>query len=126
MFSYHLTNAISFLLSLLPKKGLTLLAKAFAFLLFSILRLRRKLLVQNLDIVYGEQKTLAEKTKIASLAYYHFFLTCFEFLAERKGQLGDKVEIINRHYIDQAKQENKGVYILCIHMLCQFQMSFLP
>ena len=116
MLSFHFTNALSFLLSLCPKQALVFLSHGFAFFLFSMLRLRRTLVLKNLDIVYGAKKTSSQKKKIAYLSYFNFFLTCFEFLAERHGRLGAEVEIINRQHIDQAKQKNKGVYILCIHM----------
>jgi Kdo2-lipid IVA lauroyltransferase/acyltransferase len=116
MLSYHFTNFLSFFFSLLPKQLIIFLSHFFSVLCFFILRVRRNLILNNLDIVYGNKKTFSQKKKIAYFSYYNFCLTCFEFLKERKGRLGHQVEINNRHYVDQALKQNKGAYILCIHM----------
>jgi Kdo2-lipid IVA lauroyltransferase/acyltransferase len=116
MLSYYFINFLSFLFSLVPRRGLLFFSHLVAFICFSLLRVRRKLVLRNLDIVYQDKKNSKQKNNIAYFSYYNFFLTCFEFLAQRDGKLGNNIEIVNRHFIDQALQQKKGAYILCIHM----------
>ena len=116
MFSYQITNFLSFIISLVPAKILEITAHLLSILSFSVLRVRRNLMLKNLDIVYKESKTYSQKKKIAYLSCYNFFLTCFEFLKERKGNLSNQVQVRNQEYIDQALAQKKGAYIVCIHM----------
>lgn len=111
-----LLNIVSFMLSKLSSKNLERIAYGITFLFFKVFGLRRALILQNLDIVFGDQKTKAEKVQIGFESYYHFVLTSIEFLAERQGKLGDRVSIEGEQYLAEAKKQGQGAYILCIHM----------
>ena len=91
-------------------------AYGITFLFFRIFGLRKKLILKNLDIAFGDSKTKAQKERIGFQSYYHFVLTSLEFLAERDGKLGEHVSIDGEHYLAEAKKQGKGAYILCIHM----------
>ncbi|NRA46603.1 MAG: lysophospholipid acyltransferase family protein [Oligoflexales bacterium] len=109
-------NVMSFLLSKLSPKNLERLAYGITFLFFRVIGLRKKLILKNLDIVFGDQKSQKQKERIGFESYYHFVLTSLEFLAERDGKLGDQVSIEGEHYLAEAKKQGNGAYILCIHM----------
>ena len=111
-----LLNAVSILLSKLSPRNLERVAYGITFLFFKVFGLRRKLILKNLDIVFGDHKTKAQKERIGFESYYHFVLTSVEFLAERNGKLGDQVSIDGEHHLADAKKQGKGAYILCIHM----------
>lgn len=109
---------ISILLSKIPLAALNALAKFLTWLGVNLLHRRMKVMMRNLDIVYGDRKSVAEKKQIACTSLYHFILTCLEFLAVRDGSLGQGVECSSsgKKILDTALSRGQGVYILCIHI----------
>jgi KDO2-lipid IV(A) lauroyltransferase len=81
---------------------------------FSVLRLRRKLVLKNLRIAFPE-KSEAERIRIGAASYYHFCATVLEFLSVRNGTLGDTVTIRGEENLRQVLVESRGVYIICGH-----------
>lgn len=113
---YFVIQSFSWVLSLLPLQSLSSLAHALAFILFKVLRLRRKLLLSNLDIAFGDTLSREQKHHVAYQSLYHFILTALEFLHERKGRLSDHVTFEGEENLRQALAKGQGVYILCMHM----------
>ncbi|MFK7823712.1 MAG: lysophospholipid acyltransferase family protein [Oligoflexales bacterium] len=109
-------NILSIILSKLGSRNLERLTYGITFLFFKIFGLRKKLILKNLDIVFGDHKTKAQKERIGFQSCYHFVLTSLEFLAERNGKLGDHVSIEGEQHLAEVKKQGKGAYILCIHM----------
>lgn len=108
---------VSFLLSLLSPKGLDRLARGITFISWDVLRIRRKLILSNLETAFGNEKSGHERLKVAKLSVYHFVLTALEFLAERDGNLGKKVNIVSgEEHLESTMKDGQGIYILCIHM----------
>lgn len=108
---------ISYLLSLLSPKGLDNLARAITFVSWDLLKIRRKLILSNLATAFGSEKSEEERLKVAKLSVYHFVLTALEFLAERNGDLGKKVQIVSgEEHLQATMNDGQGIYILCIHM----------
>ncbi|MBP6218643.1 MAG: lysophospholipid acyltransferase family protein [Oligoflexales bacterium] len=112
---YFAINLFSYLLSLVPLKLLPAIAHSFAFLSFSVLRLRRKLMFQNLTRAFPEMDH-AERRRVAYLSVYNFILTSLEFLHFRDGSIGDQTEIIGVEHAQNALQKGKGLYVLCMHL----------
>ncbi|MCB9229380.1 MAG: lysophospholipid acyltransferase family protein [Deltaproteobacteria bacterium] len=112
-----LLKLISFVLSKLSPAGLERLAKGMTFLVWDILRIRRALILKNLDIAFHQEKTAEERLSIGRQSIFHFVMTILEFLSERNGQLGRHVSIAEgEKHLKAAMDEGRGAYILCIHM----------
>ena len=90
---YFIFKSISIVLSRLPDRVLSLLAHLLAFLVFHIFRIRRRLVLKNLDIAFGNTKSLKQKIRIGYLSVYHFVLTSLELLASGKSAM-EAVELM--------------------------------
>lgn len=113
---YVFLTAISWILSLIPAKFLDSLSSGLACLCFDILRLRRSLVLKNLSIALGDVYDTQERIDIARESYKNFLLTCFEFLRSKKHDIAAHVDVQGSEYLEQALQQNQGVYILCFHL----------
>lgn len=88
-----LLNIFSFLISLLGFRGIHCVSKFLSVLCFDILRIRRSIILQNLDIVFANTKTLAEKKanceKFVSklFFYYSYFFCSKKTFSQSKNQL---------------------------------------
>ena len=89
------------------------LAHFLAYLSFNVLRVRRKIVETNLNIVYNNTKTDKEKRTIAYRCYYNFFLTGIECLAKPNGDISETVVVEGQEHMQHAKN---GAYLLCLHM----------
>ncbi len=112
----YLLNIFSFLISLLGFRGIWLVSHLFAILSFDILRIRRVLILKNLDIVFKETKTKAEKKIIARHSMASFFATIFEFIAAKYLFPKAKVSFYNSEILDNLLAKNEGLYAMCLHM----------
>jgi len=93
------------------------MAKFLAFMSYRVFKVRRRLILKNLETAFGTEKSPEERDKIGELSTYNFILTALEFLAERNGRLGEKVEIVEgEEHLQDTVGKGEGVYILCIHM----------
>lgn len=113
---YAILKVFAFLLALLPTPLLDGLTRLLTFILFDILRLRRGMMIKNLGIAFGDQYSPAEKTRIARAAFRNFLQTIFETFISHRFPIDAKVSVENREVIDEALAEDKGVFILCMHM----------
>jgi len=111
-----LLNILSFLLNILGHRGIYIISFLLGILSFDILRIRRKVILKNLSIAFGETKTQAEKLKIGRKSTISFLQTALELFTAKK--LFEKTNIIvkNEDYIKNALAKNKGLYAICIHM----------
>lgn len=114
---YWLLKIISWSLSLLPIVVLYFLAKALAFFAYKILRIRKKMILSNLQIAFGKDKSKKELDKIAYLSVYSFALTILEFFSLRGQSLSKGVKIVEgEKYLKEIRDKKQGAYILCAHM----------
>ncbi len=113
---YYCINTVSFLLSRLSLRNLDRLAHLLSFVLFKIFRIRRKLILKNLDIAFANEKSQEEKNKIAESCFYHFVLTVLEFLYFRKGDIAQNMRIENPEEIRRVLEEGRGAYVIAMHM----------
>lgn len=113
---FLLLNIISFFVSLLGYRGIYFLSKTLSYLSFDILKIRRSIILQNLDIAFGDSKSKKEKKEIARKSMSSFIATILEFIAARKLFPKAKINLVNSHYVNDAIGKNKGVYAMCIHM----------
>lgn len=113
---YWLINLTSILFSYLPKSLIIAYAKLLAFLSFDILRIRRGLVLQNLETAFGTSRPRNELTQIARHSYFHFILTMFECLASRSKPLNANITFIGEQNLLRSLDKNKGAFILCCHL----------
>ncbi|MEZ4741883.1 MAG: lysophospholipid acyltransferase family protein [Bdellovibrionota bacterium] len=91
-------------------------AHMLATLSFKIFRVRRRLILSNLEKAFSSELSLTERTSIAYQSVYHFMLTVIEFVAARRGDLAANVSFEGEQYLTEALAQGSGVYILCCHM----------
>ncbi len=111
---YFFMHTLSWGLSLLPIAVLDQMAHAMGWMVFSLFRIRRKLVLQNLRIAFPE-KTEAERMRIGAASYYHFAATALEFLSTRDGTLGNTVTFHGEAYLRDVLAQNQGAYVICGH-----------
>lgn len=112
----RLLKLIAAAISTLKPKQLEILAHMLGFVFFKILRFRRKLILKNLDIAFREHYSATQKRHLAQQSYYHFILTLLEFLWSYRNDIAGDITLRNKHFIEDALKENKGVYIICLHV----------
>lgn len=116
MFITLLLNFLSFCLNLLGHRGIYFVSTLLGILAFDILRIRRKIILKNLTIAFGETKSLEEKIKIGRKSTISFLQTALELFTAKKLFSKTNVIVHNEEYIQQLMAKNKGLYAICIHM----------
>ncbi len=92
------------------------LAHFLTFVCFRLFHIRRKLILQNLEIAFGTEKSAEEKAKIAESCFYHFILTGLEFLYYRNGDISQNMMIKDAEPLQEALKRGEGAYIIAMHM----------
>jgi KDO2-lipid IV(A) lauroyltransferase len=116
MFISFLLDIVAFLLSLLGFQGISIVSQLCAFLVFDVLRIRRSVILQNLNLVFGNTKTFPEKKMMARKSIASFVATSLEFIASKHLFPKAKVTFIHPEYIQNALKKNEGMYSICLHM----------
>ena len=107
-------QALTWTLSKLPISTLDRMAHWIGWIGFSLLRIRRKLILQNLRIAFPDKEE-SDRIRIAAASFYHFTATVLELLSVRDGTLGATITFRGEEHLRQALQQNQGVYIICGH-----------
>lgn len=107
---------VSFCLNLIGHRGIYIMASFLGILSFDILRIRRKVILKNLDIAFGNEKSLREKIKIGRISTINFMRTAIELLAANKLFKKTNYIIKNPEVLAQLLEKKQGVYGICIHM----------
>ncbi|MES2615440.1 MAG: lysophospholipid acyltransferase family protein [Bdellovibrionota bacterium] len=95
---------------------ISFIAKFLSVLSFDIFRIRRSIILQNLDIVFANTKTLKEKKQIGRRSMTSFFSTLLEFIVAKRLFPKAKINFINKQLADTIFKQNTGAYAMCIHM----------
>jgi Kdo2-lipid IVA lauroyltransferase/acyltransferase len=112
---YSLLNVLSKLISWLPERGKSWCAYGLTWLSFSFLRLRRKLVLKNIERAFPEWSE--EQCRVLGFkSTYNFVLSILQFLGARDGKLADHVHIEQKRNLVEALKAGRGAYILCFHM----------
>lgn len=104
------------LLALLPEASLEPLARLAAVLTFDLLRLRRRIILGNLQIAFGNERDQAELIRLGRASVVHFFLTFLEFFRSVSVDIARDIVVQGRHHLDEALGEGRGAYVLCCHL----------
>lgn len=131
MLIYLILNTFSFFLNAIGFRGIRCLAVFLGILSFDILRIRRKIILENLDIAFSKSKTQAEKIKIGRASVVSFFTTLLEFFPAQKLFPKVKVTYTHREVPVNVIARNQGLYAMCIHMsnwefLCHINSKLIP
>ena len=99
----------------LPRAVLQVTARTLGFVLFNVLQVRRRVVLDNLSIALAASAP-ATRARVGRAAMHSFLLTFFESLAAGSRDLASTVEVQGREHLEAARAQGKGVLILCIHM----------
>ena len=102
--------------ALLGVRGLRVLASGLGILAFDILRLRRSVVLSNLDIAFTNTHTPAQKPHIGCKSYINFLNTTLEFFASKKLYSKLATTVRNEKYMQNGLQQGQGVYNMIIHL----------
>jgi KDO2-lipid IV(A) lauroyltransferase len=113
---YYVLTAFAGLIGRLSSEAIDGLARALAWLSFDLLRIRRRLILRNLEIAFGDEKTPAERLAIGRSSVYHTILTFLEFFRSTRTDIAGDIELRGVEHARAALAEGRGVYVLCFHM----------
>lgn len=100
----------------IPRRVTVLIADAIGLFLFHVLRLRRNVVEQNLEIAFGKTKSLAERRRIARRTYQNGVLSIIEFL-QPEPLFGAQHHVVASHgYEHFEKVRQQGAIILTAHL----------
>lgn len=114
---YYLVYSLLYLLSLLPMWLLYGLSDSIAFLLYSVIRYRRGVVLSNLTIAFPE-KTDAERLKIARRFYRNFtdnFIETIKLLSASEKFLQKRLIIDNPELLDQYYDQGRKLQVHLAH-----------
>ncbi len=98
--------------TLLPLKLSVRMASCLGILAFDIVRIRRKVSLENLERAFGDKYSIKERIRIARRSYINFAKSMVEFASLKKTsskKLINLVKLKNRHHIDEVLSRGKGV-----------------
>lgn len=109
---------VSRVLNLLSGKSKFGLGMLLGTLWFDVFRIRRKIVLENLQIAFPEVP-LALRVAIGRRSLWHMgrgFIEYFEFFNLTKENIGKKVEFHGLEYLEEARMQKKGALILSLHL----------
>lgn len=113
---YYLLKVLEKILFICSNNVYSWLAHILTFLSFDILKIRKNIILKNLNIAFGDSYSYEQKLQIAKKSVYHFFLTIIENLGSKQHEIIDNTEVVGIDYIYNCLNKNKGVFVLCCHM----------
>jgi Kdo2-lipid IVA lauroyltransferase/acyltransferase len=104
-------NILAGFLGMLPLGFTHFVSKALSIFCADILRLRRQIVLKNLETAGFHLENIHRST------YLSFMQTVIEFLRSSKKQpLHLKVKLEGREYLDEALSHGQGAFVLCLHL----------
>lgn len=111
-------KALSFIVYLLPRQVLRWLGGSIGFLWIDLLGFRKKIILDNLKIAFPDWSD-EKRQKVGRASVYHMAYNFAEFFTIP--QIDQK--FVDRHvvyegweHLEAARAQNKGVYLLSLHM----------
>src|SRR5438445_5952079 len=106
---YYVVYGLLYLISLLPLRLLYVLADGLALFTYSVLRYRRKVVMDNLQIAFPE-KTQAERSRIAKKFYRNFvdnFIETLKLLSASPSFIRSHFHIDNPEILEDFYQAGR-------------------
>ncbi len=92
------------------------IVRGLTWFMFDLCKLRRKLILNNLQIAFGKEKSAEELEKIGRESVYHFLCSLFEIMYSAKNKIHEDIQIIGKENLDRALAPQKGAYVICCHV----------
>lgn len=107
-----------YIIFILPKPLRKAWGYSIGFLWFDVFRVRRKVAIENIKLAFPKwPEKKVESVARRSLIEQGYLLGDFAEMAFlNKAQVLEKVEFVNKDIFENALAENKGVYVLALHM----------
>lgn len=112
---YYLLHALAAVVGRLSSSSLERLAWILASLGFDVLRLRRRTVLNNLQIAFPDM-SVQQRVRLGRLSLYHFVLTGLEFLRSARTDIAADIEVLGLEHMQQALAQGQGAYVLCFHL----------
>lgn len=113
---YYILTLLARLIGMCPPRWLDRAAWIVAFLVFDVLRFRRRLVMENLRTVFGDSRSDLDSRRVARASIHSMFLAGFEvFHHALKGDLADTVTIVGAEFPRAALARGRGFYLLSAH-----------
>ena len=114
---YLLLMGFTYIIWAIPLNGLYFMASVLGGFIFSVLRIRRKVVLNNLKLAFPD-KTDHERLMIARKTYQHFARMTFEVIRMPrmgKDELFSLGVMKDQNVLDKALQGEKGAILLTGH-----------
>lgn len=111
----NVLRILAWLISRLSLPFVERLAVGLAFVLFDVVRVRRRLILQNLTRAFPDMDP-REKVRVGRASVKHFVLTVLEFLHSYKSDIAAHVSMEGAEHLRRALDRGQGAYILCCHL----------
>lgn len=111
---YTLMIVIASFVGYLPDRLLTFAAEFLGFVLYDIFRLRRRLIIRNINTAFPTM-TRQEATRMGRRSVVHLVTTFLELLWVWRRSLDSRYTILNPEILEAALKKGSGAYILCTH-----------
>lgn len=111
-------RCLSFFIASLPQKARDSVGIFIGFLWFDILRIRRKVAIDNVGIAYPETSE-AERTEIARQSLHHMGRTLTDYALFpffKRKDVEEHFEIQGLHFVEEALAQGKGGLLLTCHL----------
>jgi Kdo2-lipid IVA lauroyltransferase/acyltransferase len=102
------------LLGLVPIPILDFFSRSLAYFAFDVLKVRRRLILKNIQIAFPEA-SLDRHIQMGRASIYHFIVTTLETMLGGPQNMLANMTFENSELMNQALAENQGVFLLCIH-----------
>jgi KDO2-lipid IV(A) lauroyltransferase len=112
---YYVLSISGFICGAIGEKGQEALAKAITWLLFDVTRVRRELMISNLEIAFPAMAD-DERVRVARTSLYHLCLTMIEFLASEHRDISAQVTVKNPEYAKEVLARGQGMYAIVTHL----------
>lgn len=109
---------ISKLFQVIPLSLALFIGRCLGDFVYSILRIRRKVVMQNLTFVFGKEKRRDEIKKIAKFTYRNFGMTLIEFIRFpilTPEYIQKHVKFEGKDHLDSVLSQNRGVIVMTGH-----------
>lgn len=112
---YQLLAIAGLIFGKMGDRGQETLARGIAWFLFDIARLRRGLMISNIEIAFPEMSR-QEVIRTARSSLYHLCLTMIEFLASEHRDISAQVTVKNPEYAREILARSQGMYAVVTHL----------
>jgi Kdo2-lipid IVA lauroyltransferase/acyltransferase len=112
-------KSISYILNWIPNGVFAMSSRILGFVLFRIIRFRRDIVLSNLRLAFGPEKSEAEIVRIAEQNYQHYIQSLTEVLQSiswGKEQYLHKTSLRGLEHIEPLMREKKGGVFLGAHL----------